>query len=95
MKKVYPKGKARMAPAGYYVPFYVDSAGTKHREHTCYIDENNKAQWFNMTSWSTLVWSCAPTQKQLDEGKCIQFETYLDFKSSKYYNREPKSTLDK
>lgn len=58
-------GKDRLVPTGYYVTHCEpDQTKTPEVFTLVYISDNQKCQWHS-GNWCTLLWSCAPTKKQL------------------------------
>ncbi len=95
-------GKDRLAPAGYYVEYIYPKGGvdpiTPPEFGLVYIGQNGKCKYIHFLSggsWSTLLWSCAPTKKGLScsaQRKAKQgyvtvlekYDTHQDLLSSRF-----------
>ena len=60
-------GKARLAPAGFYIKYIVSSDGAVNPDliDVIHIKDNLTCAYNRGGGWCTLLWTCAPTKKQL------------------------------
>lgn len=96
-------GKERLPDSGYYIEYY----STKEEENpdefsTIHVSEDKKCKyvgWSGSKDWNTLLWSCCPTKKQIEEAKTLAdgeggmryhfFSTFEELKNFKGVGRYP------
>ena len=107
------KGKERLAEPGYYITYYgVAGKMPEHDFGVVHISKERKCKYIHWSwgkAWNTLMWSCAPTKKQIQADKdahCVEecdrfmyFKTHEDLLKYPFIKNKPgaleKSPLDK
>ena len=101
-------GKERLAKPGYYIEYYGTKDDNPMEFGVTHISKDQKCKyihWMWGEEWGTLLWSCAPTKKQVSDQekfkdsdereRLIYYSTHEEMiKNFKNINKKP-GALDK